>query len=165
MVVHCRWEALRAFSSQSERLWGNTTLNDFSLGILFLTFWYSGRVTAFINDTGSIFWSNEVYTNISRKDLIECIADFPTLGDKSNYGSCCFLFGENINTFFRNIYVYMCINIYVYIYIHKLLFDRLVGWADTNFLLFIGKNAEQNNIINIQAYRDHFLLLKDAFCI
>lgn len=45
------------------------------------------------------------------------------------------------------------------------MFDRLVGWADTNFLLFIGKNAEQNNIINIQAYRDHFLLLKDAFCI
>ena len=40
-----------------------------------------------------------------------------------------------------------------------------MGWADINFLLFIGKNAKQNNIINIQAYRDHFLLLKDAFCI
>ena len=40
-----------------------------------------------------------------------------------------------------------------------------MGCADTNFLLFIGKNAEQNNIINIQAYRDHLLLLEDAFCI
>lgn len=77
------------------------------------------------------------------------------------------LWRKSINTILSK---YICVYVYKYICIYiytQIIVDRLVGWAEYKLFTIYEKNAEQNNIINIQAYRDHFSLLKmpSALCI